>query len=718
MDGKDRIFENLEKKYSERLESVLGSRSLGLESSEFRAFVQEERQLLQVKTWYERFCRASSQVLPFIRPGKGAEARLNETLMVAGLNVSPGSVWAAPVFFFFLCISVSLVLALLGLVNFAFFAVASGLIISIILFRYPDYSAQITRIKSQQESILAILYMTIYIRFNPVFERAIRFAAEHLDGPLGKDLKQIIWMIGSEKKVKTEDAVSYFVPLWSKRNDDFLKAIMILYQINEQPDEANRNRVLNKALDTILQDTHQKMKHYSYDLKMPTILLETFGVMLPLLGLVAFPMVSVFMTDSINIMYVFFGYVIILPAVIFFLSQRIIAKRPGAFSVPEIEQSPFLPPKGKIKVDLFGRRHYVSVLPVALVVALLVMAPGVYHLFSYTIPLYNAIKSKQANVSFTNMPPQLEAEYSVKALLLVATVPVGIALGLIIYFYFMSRDRLRLRMEIEAIEEESNEAVFSLMNQFTENIPMEVAIKKVLAEYQMLNAQDKRMYSFFQVLNSRMQFEGINFESALFGKPYGVLLRYPSVLMTEIFWVINETAKKGSRILYYVGTKISTYLANVKKIKELIYSLLNETVSSINLQARFLAPFIAGIVGSITVIIIKALADMGKMLAALMGKLSIGFGDKTVNIFDQIFDFSSIIPPTMFQVLIGIYVIETTVLLSILSSGVEDGFDSTKRSYAIARNLMYSIAIYFVVTIMGVVMLSGIIQKGVSSVGA
>ncbi|MBI3051434.1 hypothetical protein HYY74_03165 [Candidatus Woesearchaeota archaeon] len=706
--AQDDIFRDLEKRYGKRINELLGEKQL--QTEDFRQFVAEERSFFQVKTWYEAACRLSGKVLPFLKPGAKLDERMNEDIIVAGVNCTPPGVLALALLFFAVTSALSIFLWTAGIKDLAFFAITSGFIISLLLARYPNFLAQIAKIRSHQESILAVLYMTIYLKSSPVLESAVRFTAVHLNGPLGRDMKQIIWLIESHKYARIEDAVSYFIPLWSKRNPDFLKAMVTLYQITEQADEAGMDKVLNKALDTILQDTYEKMQHYSYDLKLPLVMLETFGLMLPLLGLVAFPLISVFLSEEVNMSYVFFGYVVILPAIIFVLSQRILAKRPGAFSAPDIEQAEGLPKKGN--AVLFGRE--LPVLPIALCIGLFIMIPGLLHLFTITLPAYDYAKSSGATIS--NLPEAVEREYGILALLTVATIPLGLALGLIVYFYLTSKDRLRLRDEVQEIEEDSDETIFAMTSQFTENIPIEVAINKIIAEYEVLRIQRRKSYDFYSAIRERMQLYGRSFEQALFERPGGVLSRYPSILMREIFWVLSETSKKGSAVLYNVGGKISVYLSNVKRIKELIYVLLNETVSSINLQARFLAPFIAGIVSSITIIIIRALASMGKAFSEIMSAFSFS-GSSGPNVFDQIFDFSNIIPPTLFAVLIGIYVVETTVLLSIMSSGVEYGFDNVKTRHTIGKNLLFSIAIYLTVTLIGVFVLNIFLVRG-SQLGA
>ena len=62
--------------------------------------------------------------------------------------------------------------------------------------------------------------------------------------------------------------------------------------------------------------------------------------------------------------------------------------------------------------------------------------------------------------------------------------------------------------------------------------------------------------------------------------------------------------------------------------------------------------------------------------------------------------------------MVGIYTVEVVVLLSILANGVENGFDEVSRDNHIARNTIVAIIVYIFITIVGVVALSNLIQKG------
>jgi len=702
-------LEDIENEVRKRLSETSGEESQ-LISQQFITFRAEEKEASQLKTFFERYANFASQILPFINVRAESERQMYEDIQIASMNIKPKNVIASAIFTIIFAVLASIPFMILGWIDFGFFIIVSGAFIAYVAYTYPSYTAQITKIKAQQESLLALLYMTIYMRVNPVLEKALAFATEHLEGPLGKDLKRILWLLDGGKISSINEGINLYMPPWIRRNKDFVKSFMILNSVIMQADKEHQAAILDKALNTILQDTYEKMKHFSHDLKMPVVILHTFGLMLPLIGLIAFPMISVFMSQSIKISYLFFGYIVILPTLIFFFSSRIISKRPGAFSAPDISKNPQLPPPGKYRLKINGSQYLVPILPAAIIIALLIMSPGIIRITTKTIPAF----LEASKLPPTSSPPaSLIAEYDISAMFITMTIPLGLALGIFVYFYGRSAQRIKLRNDIIEIEDDLNASLYQIANQFTENIPVEIAIDKFIRNYDLMNLKKKQIYQLFLTILKQMKNLGITFAQAIFHPNYGIIKFYPSTLLKEIMWIFTESSKKGSEVIYNILNKISVYLDNAKKIKELIYDLLAETVSSIRMQAQILAPFIAGIVGSLTLIIVKSLYQMLSQLENIMKSFTGGMLGDT-SFFTDFINFTQMTPPTLFQVLVGIYMVEAVVLLSILASGVEDGFDDIARDAAIAKNTLIAILVYICVTIVGVVALNSLVEKGIS----
>ncbi|MBU0758043.1 MAG: hypothetical protein KKF44_08280 [Nanoarchaeota archaeon] len=715
-----RIASQVKKEVNSNFEENLGKKSLSEDSKDtdslsYKTFKTEQKEEFSLNSFYEKYCSTCEKFFGFVDFGKETEERIADEIEIAGINVTPKGVIGSLFFTQIIFLLVAIPTLFLGELNFSFFVACTGAFLAAVSYTYPGYSAEITKIRAQQESILAILYMTIYMRVNPILENAMYFASQHLDGPLGKDIKQSLWLVDNEKVGTLEQAIQYFIPLWIKRNRDFVKSMLILYTVLDQQTKEDQARILDKSLGMILDSTYENMKHFSHDLKMPVTILHTFGMMLPLIGLIAFPMMSVFMSQSIKISHLFFGYVVILPGLLFFFTQRIIAKRPGAFSYPDITNNPYVPPEGQFRLKTKKQTYLIPVLTVALMVGFLIVLPGVYHVVFKTVPAMAENKRLALKGSKT-IPKHMEGEYQVSAILMTLTIPLGAGLAIAIFYYLRSIQKLKIRNDVIEIEDDLGPALFQFSNQFTESIPLEEAIQNFINEYILLNMKKRSIFSFFSLTMERMQNEGVTFSNAVFQDRLGTIIRYPSVLLKEIVWIISEGAKKGAQIIYGILQKISVYLDNTRKIKELIYDLLTETVSSINIQAKILTPFIAAFVGSLTTVIIQSLYQMSKALESIMQTMNMGMGgvQGTTSFFGDFIEFTNIMPPTVFQILVGIYMVQTVYLLSLLANGVENGFDKVSRDINIGQNLFTAVSVYTVVTIIGSYALNSLIITGMN----
>lgn len=675
-------------------------------SWEFKTFKVEEAEQRGFNYFYEVYCAFSLKYLKFRLPKK-ARARFESTIEVSGLNISPEGVFAATVMTFLTFFLLFIPFFILFGTDILLFAVFFTFFFTYTAYTYPFFMEQLVKIRSQEESLLAILYITIYLRLNPVFELAVEFATKHLDGPLKKDLQRILWMVEAEKVPNIQKAIEAHISLWVKRNPTFVRSILIIQEILVQQ---KQKEVLDKALNTILNDTYINMKHYAQDLEMPVTILHIFGMMLPLIGLVAFPLINMFMSSSLNVWNLFLFYILILPFFLFYISKKILSKRPGAFSFPDISIHPSLPPKGKFLLRIKGKEILIPVLPVAVVLGLIITLPGIVHLFTSTLPALAAEKPVTQNIL-------LQEEYSVRSFLISLTIPVGIAVGCIVYFLGQSIQRRKIRQRIIDLEDDFSDTLFQLSNKFEENIPIEMSIKKFLYEYRIMGMKKKSVCYFFEAILDKIGAESLTFRQAVFGKT-GVILLYPSILVKEIMWIIVEGAKKGAVILHNITNRISIYLQNTKKLKELVHDLLNPISTSINIHSKFMAPLLSAIVGSLTLVLIRALYLLSKRIEEVLAMFDMGSVSPTVSsgtgVFGDFFNFAKIIPPTLFQIMVGIYLIEIVILMSYVYNGVKNGFDKVEGDFTIGKNLAVAISVYSILVVIGVLMLQQLLIRTLS----
>ena len=251
--------------------------------------------------------------------------------------------------------------------------------------------------------------------------------------------------------------------------------------------------------------------------------------------------------------------------------------------------------------------------------------------------------------------------------------------------------------------------LFELEGTMTQNIPIEVAIPQILDKYERMNKKNSPMYEFFSKINTYITQLSMTFKDALFNEKMGILKDYPSQLIKNIMNIIVSSISKSPAIVSNAAKNIVTSLRRIREIESLIKDLLEDIISSLKTQTTFMAPLIGGIVASIGVLIVQLLQSISIALTKVEKMFSFGsnIGESTFSSLSLI-KLEEVMPPTIMELIVGVYLIESVIIMSIFLIGVQRGFDEVSRDYTIARNL--SIAVVFF-TIIFFLILSYMIYK-------
>jgi hypothetical protein len=695
-------------------------------SREYIEFLLEEQKQRELRTWYEKLCKFSEKLK--LKPPKSLEEKFKLDIVFSGLNVTPTGVFSASL------LSLIILTAVLIPISFLFLDVSTLVFLLIIpalifwyIYTFPSFRAHVVRVQAGDESIKIILYMSIYLKLNPSFEGAVNFTCAHSKGPITDDMKKAMWDLQMGKYKTVEEALGTYTNKWVWWNEDFVRSMSLLYGVLIEPTEAGREGILKKALAFILDTTHQKMKKYVEDVSSPIMMLHTMGLLLPAIGLIMFPMVSIFLHQTVSTPQLILGYVVLLPLFNLFFINRILQKRPGAFMVPDISKHPELPPEDFFEVKPGKIKVYVPILILSILIGLLIMTYGIIHFVDLGTSLLNPTPDI---VSKLECPPVsspkecillTEAKMSPKNLAATFSITGGIAAMVIIFFYLRSFQRIKIRNDIKNIESEFQIGLFSLGNFLSEGYPIEVGMQKSLEEYQKLGMQKRPMYTFFLRLYENMKNFGMTFKRALFDREFGLLKYYPSVLINEIMKILSDASEKSAVLLGTISKTIASYLENVYAIEAKIRELLEETRSSIKLQASFVIPMVTGMIGALGIFILNMLRLLAEKLAEIERTLGMQIltesGSAATSFINYLVgDFTKVVPMTVLQATIGIYTVEVVALFAMLLSGIENGFDKTARDWEIAQSLIKAIAVYGIVNLFALIIFYGLIQTiGVST---
>jgi Flp pilus assembly protein TadB len=647
-------------------------------TSEYLTFLGELKQ--KPVTWYEKACAFAEKILP-VTPDEKAKAKIDDALRAGYTNATAKGAFSFAIFSTLIVLIIvfyCIVFLDIGMV-FGLFGIFTVLGTFWYFYNYPNARAKSMGIKMSSDSVLAILYMIIYMRSSPNLEGAIKFAAQNLEGPLAWDLRKLLWDIETGKYASADTAMIEYTFKWKNKNREFAEALNLLR--GSSVEASRREIVYEETLNVILNGTRERAKHYAAGLRMPMTLIYAMGVLLPVMGLVLFPIILIFIADYVKPSFVFFGYDILLPAFLYFLVSYLLSSKPPTFSPPDISKAKGVPPMGKF--SLTGK--FIPILPLALIT---------------TIPF--------VLIGWLGLASE-DAYFSVNFSLLIV---FGLALTIISYTFLDSYQKIKVRKDIERIEDEFATALFQLGNAISGGAPLESAIDKAKA-----NLKEMKIADMFDIISLNMKKFGYTFEEAMFNKEVGALWYYPSKLIHSIMQIVIQSAKKNIRSAASSMIVISRYLKGVHEVKEEIDDILGETTSSMQFLAMFLTPMVAGVTVTLAVVILQILQKLGAAMQGIMASAGNFNTYQTFFLVPWAMGGTLPITPAAFQIIVGIYMIETGVLLAVFLNGISYGEDPVGMRQAIWTTLLFAILIYIISWFVTYSMFGGMITSILEPVG-
>jgi len=676
--------------------------------------------------FYERLCNWAERALR-IKPDARKAAELQGYIDLCHLGSTPTGAMS-------LAVIIALAVTVAGAaaafffmdsVIFASYAIGLGLFAYVSLIKAPEFLANNFRLAASNQMVQCIFYVATFMRHTSNLERAVRFAADRLSPPLALDIKKILWDIETEKYGTIKESLDRYLETWRKWNMEFIEAFHLIEGSLYEPSEGRRLNMIDKALDVMLQETYDKMLHYSHDLKSPVTMLYMLGIVLPVLGLVILPMAASFLTSDTPPMKIALNiallYNLILPLVLFYMSKMVLSKRPTGYGENDIsEYNLGLRGLRNLTVRVGGRQLVINPVWLTIGVASFFVLIGLTPLLlGAVIPdealLQERIFDQTLNfklLDYRSVDGSLVGPYGLGATVLSFLIPAGIGLGFGIYYHVRSRNVLKLREQAKSLEEEFSSALFQLGNRIGDGLPIEIAVGKggeVMA--------NTRSGEFFQLVSQKIVRQGMSVEKAIFDSRQGALLSFPSPLIESAMKVLIESTKKGAMAASAAMINVSQYIKDIRRVDERLKDLMADIISDMKQQVGILAPVIAGIVVGVTSMIITIISRLNDQLSTLTefsGGTSSALPVGILNIF------GNGVPTYFFQVIVGIYIIQVVMILTVLINGIENGADKVAERFMLGTNLIRGTIIYaitaFTITllfnIIAASIITGIAQPG------
>jgi len=694
------------RKYSEKIEEEFGEESLETFSKEYKQFKQEQES--KDLSFYERACNFCENILK-IRPNKEKKEELLKSIDRLELEITPEG---ANSFAFFVGIGfilIGVLVFVIGLIFgelllfFPFLFAIFGLISIFLLASRPNRMALKLRLKAENNMVLCILYVIMYMRHTSNLEHAIKFAATHIDEPLSKDFKLVFWNLETGKYNALKESLDAYLESWRGYNMDFINSFHLIESSLYEPTEERRLDILEKALSTMLDGTYEKMLHYAQDLKSPVTTLYMLGVILPILGLIVLPLMGSFL--GLKWYWLAFFYNLILPVFVYYYGTNLLVKRPAG----ESESSSIISKEfEKYKyVDFFGMK--VDPLMIAVPILVIVLLIGFSPIILSSFISNNSILNDDLFFGYRTASGKTMGPFGLGALLLSFAIPLGFAFGFGTYYKLKTKKLIEIRKASRGLEKEFSGSLFQLGNRIEDGLPAELAFGKV-AE----TMEGTPTGEFFRIVSINLRRIGMGIRDAIFHKTRGALRYYPSKVIKSSMEILIESVKKGPKVAAHSLISISNYMASVHKVNERLKDLLSDVLSSMKGQINFLTPLIVGIVVGISTMITNIIVNLGPVLAGGVGEGEAVMG-LDLSLISQIFPVEKVMPPFYFQLVVGVYLVEIIFILTMLSNSIEHGIDKLTEQNSLGKNLYRGVVFYVIVAVVVTLILT-FMAKGIMTV--
>jgi len=624
---------------------------------------------------YEKLCNFSEKILPISVPiGEEKERKIQNAINFCHLSITQRGSVSFPILFILSFLLLTAFLTLLNLIPGILTTILLIFVFSLgyYFFNYPFHYAKQYKIKASSDMVLAILYMTVSMKVKSNLENSIIFTASNLDGPLSTDLTELIWDVLNGTYYSIGDALDDFIKKWKMENEEFTQAISLI-KSSFYESSMEREKVLDEAVRVVLEGTKDRMKHYSQDLKSSLTILNALGILLPIIALVFFPMITIFMPESIKPIFIILGYDIILPTIVFFMIRSYLSKRPTTFHQPET-----------LTVKETGYKKIIkpsTIIPVIISISLISF--GIYGIFQST------------------------EIFNFKLIIYSLMILGGIAFGIISHCFMSSIPKLTVKDEIIEMENELHIVLFQLGYQIRNGGSIESNLIKIKSKIEEL-----KISKLFGAIIRNIRMFGMTFEQSIFNPRNGAIFQYPSRLMEAIFKAISEISRAGSRVLSSSLISISNYLKNMKHVEEHLRDMLSDVISTMKIQALILAPLASGVVVALTAMMMNMIINLSEWVENFQAQLtSYGpVGSLGGGVFDSLLNINKIIPVHYFQIIVGVYMIEIVTMLSIFLSIIEHGDEKIQRKFDLGKTLLMAFIVYSVTLVLLYLMLTSLVS--------
>ena len=283
-------------------------------------------------------------------------------------------------------------------------------------------------------------------------------------------------------------------------------------------------------------------------------------------------------------------------------------------------------------------------------------------------------------------------EYEFKGILICWLLGAGLSVAIALLANLYVRKYQSLWDEVNTTERDMPHLLQTFSTYLTLNKSIESIIPEIIDDYKTHGFSKHPAVKFFSKLMHELKVSKKSIEE-LTKKvlPKICPSKKVSGTLSQIISFSNVSSDSAAKAAKMVRKQtIAIY-----KLDDYIRTMLSETVSLINVTTAMLAPMLCAAAILMSMAIVKSLVYIEGVLGSLGG---IGSSQKVTLGLVHI---NEIIPPTVVEVIVSIYLIEMILVLSVFSSNIKIGDDRFQLIKAIGNNILIGFIIFSVILLGG-----------------
>jgi len=485
-----------------------------------------------------------------------------------------------------------------------------------------------------------IAQLAIPLKQAPNLERTLAFAAEAAEGPIADDIRSAVWRMWAGKLADPIQSLTTLGRKWGTWSEGFQHALGLIRASFHAADKREKAALLDASIATAIEDIVARMREYVQALNMPTLLLFSIGMVVPLMIVAMFPLVALFgFTSGAPLLAAF---LVLSLAGTYLYSNVIIRKRPPALSKPGLTPA----------TSLVWRGATVPAAPFAVAIGILIAAPGVFYLLGEGGVLLQG---------------PLAAVSAIGTIIILWAVAVAIS----IYCYGTARAADARRRRAVALEAGFVDSLTHIRNRLVEGQPLEAAVDFAAS----LSSGEAR--PLFRSIAGRMHASGQPFELVV------AELDTASTLVKSTLKLLATSVCHGMSATAQTTAVIAAYLKKMASTERLLRVLLQKSLSMMRATAITLAPVVCAII----IVLYHMIAKTVQQTQQQLGHGELG-------------DFLQVtISPELLQLVVGLYMLGLNFVLLRFVSHIQHGPDSVPFRMALASAMPIAMGVFTVALI-------------------